>query len=145
MFREISNGVSDFISHGELRRIVIELCLNHLGSSGSSLLLAVGLMFLRNVGFLIGLVRAVDGDLDSNLTTLNLLSVHLLNSLVLLFLGAKGDETEATALTALVAGLELLDHETRNGAQGDLGRDRVEASEDVLELCGGLAIERPFI
>ena len=64
-----------------------------------------------------------------------------LDSFLSLFVSIEVDETEATALTALVAGLELLDHETRNGAQGDLGRDRVEASKDLLELYGGLAIE----
>lgn len=91
---------------------------------------------LSRVEGVILLAGAVDGDLDSDLTTLNLLGVHLLDGLLLLLLGAEGDETEATALTALVASLELLDHETRNGTQGDLGRDGLVGVEELFELWG---------
>ena len=88
----------------------------------------------RCIDFLIGLVWAVNGDLDSDLTTLNLLSVHLVDSLLLLLLRGEGDETEATSLTGLVAGLELLDHETRDWAKGDLGRRWLVSSKEFLEL-----------
>lgn len=100
------------------------------GGGGGGLLLGL----LSRVEGVILLAGAVDGNLDSDLTTLNLLGVHLLDGLLLLLLGAEGDETEATALTALVASLELLDHETRNGTQGDLGGDGLVGVEELLEL-----------
>jgi hypothetical protein len=87
-----------------------------------------------SVGILVGLVWAVDGDLDSDLTTLNLLAVHLSNSLQLLLLRGKSYETEPTTLAGLVAGLELLDHETRNWTKCDLGGGWLVSSEKLLEL-----------
>lgn len=76
----------------------------------------------------------VDGDLDSDLTALNLLAVHLVASLLLELLRAEGDEAEATALARLAASLELLDHETGNGAESDLGVDWGVVLEDLQEL-----------
>jgi len=91
------------------------------------------------VGFLVGLVWAVDGDLDSDLTTLDLLAVHLRDSLLLLLLGCESDEAEATTLAGLVASLELLDHEAGNWAKGDLGGSWLVGSEEFLELSHVLA------
>jgi hypothetical protein len=89
---------------------------------------------MRSVGLLIGLVRAVDGDLDSDLTTLDLLSVHLLNSLLLKLLRGESNETEATSLASLATSLEFLDHEAGNGAEGDLGRGGLVVLEELKEL-----------
>lgn len=99
-----------------------------LGSVG----LGRGLAFLCDI--VVGLVGAVDGDLDGNLTAVNLLAVHLGHSLLLKLLGSKGDKAETTSLAGLVAGLELLDHETGDGAEGDLGGNRFVCGKDLLEL-----------
>ena len=64
---------------------------------------------------------AVDGDLDCNLTTINVFTIHLGDSLLLEFLRTEGNEAEATTFTWLVAGLELLDHETWDGTESDFG------------------------
>lgn len=112
----------------------------HLGGGrGGSVLLRrcssrLGLL-TRDVDVIL-LARAVDRDLDRNLTALDLLSVHFVDGLLLELLRGKGDEAEPTALAALVAGLQLLDHKARNGAQGDLGGGRLVVGEDLLELLG---------
>jgi hypothetical protein len=80
------------------------------------------------------LAGGVDSDLDGDLTALNLLAVHLVASLLLELLGAESDETEATALAGLVAGLELLDHEAGDGAEGDLGGGGGVVLEDLKKL-----------
>ena len=110
---------------------VIHDCLsgNSLGTVGS-----LGTLSGRGIGIFIGLVWAVNSDLDSDLATLNFLSIHLIDSLLLLFLRGKSDETEATALAGLVAGLELLDHEARNRTKGDLGRGWLICGKEFLEL-----------
>lgn len=100
-----------------------------LGLDGSSLLVLVG--SLVHVVLLSG---AVNGDLDGNGTTINFLAVHFADSLGLELLSSQADEAEATGLAALVASLKLLDHETRDGAQGDLGRDGVVINKDLLQL-----------
>ena len=77
---------------------------------------------------------AVNGNLDCDLTTLDLLAVHLVHCLLLLLLGSQGDEAEATSLTCFAASLELLDHEARDGTEGNLGRGRLVGSEEFFEL-----------
>lgn len=114
-------------------RIHLGDCLGNLSSNGGCLL-AVGLGLVGDVGFLIGLVGAVDGNLDSDLTTLNLLAVHLVDSLLLQLLRSKSDEAEATTLAGLTSSLELLDHESRNRSESDLSRRRLVGLEKVLEL-----------
>jgi hypothetical protein len=79
----------------------------------------------------------VNGDLDSDLTTLNLLAVHLRASLLLELLGAEGDETETTALAGLTTSLELLDHEAGDGTKSDLGLGGRVVLEDLEELYKG--------
>jgi hypothetical protein len=79
----------------------------------------------------------VNGDLDSDLTTLNLLSVHLRASLLLELLGTEGNETETTALAGLTTSLELLDHEAGDGAESDLGLGGGVVLEDLEELGVG--------
>lgn len=107
-------------------------------SSSSSLSGAIGTLDSGfsswGIGIIVGLVWAVNCDLNSNFTALNLLSIHLLNGLLLLLLLRKSDETEATALAGFVAGLELLDHETGNWAKGDLSGGWLICSEKFLEL-----------
>lgn len=76
------------------------------------------------------LAGAVDGNLDSDLTALNLLAVHLAASLLLEFFGSESNEAEATTLARLVAGLKLLDHEARDGAEGNLRAARRVVLED---------------
>lgn len=95
----------------------------------SSLLVLVG-----SIVHVVLLSGAVNGDLDGDGATINFLAVHLADSLGLELLSSQADETEATGLAALVTGLELLDHETRDGAQSDLGRDGVVISKDLLQL-----------
>lgn len=115
---------------------------HHLGCgrSGLSSLGAVSGSGLGGLDLLIGLVRAVDGDLDSNLAAVNVLSVHLSNSLLLQLLRSQRDEAEATALAGLATSLELLDHKAWNRAKSDLGRQRLVGSEKLLKLSKGSAI-----
>jgi hypothetical protein len=80
------------------------------------------------------LAWAVNGDLDCNLSALDLLAIHLRASLLLKLLRRKGNETESTTFARFVAGLEFLDHETRNRAKRDLCPCRVEVFEDFQEL-----------
>ena len=124
--------------HDPFGHIVVVLFAQHLSSRGSSclgsLLGAVLSLLSRSVGLLIGLVGAINGDLDGDFTSLNLLAVHLSNGLLLQLLRGQGDESEATSLAGLTAGLELLDHEAGNGTQGDLGGRRLIGVEELLEL-----------
>ncbi len=98
---------------------------------------AVGVLILGGLDIIIGLVRAVDGNLDSDLTALDLLAVHLSHGLLLQLLRGQGDEAESAALAGLAASLELLDHEAGDGAQGDLGRQGLVGVEQLLELNEG--------
>jgi hypothetical protein len=107
-------------------------CLN--GDSLSGTVGSLSTLSRRGVGIFIGLVGAVNSDLDSDLTALDLLSIHLSDGLLLLFLRGKGNETEATALAGFVASLELLNHETRDRAKCDLGRGWLISSKEFLEL-----------
>ena len=77
---------------------------------------------------------AIDGDLDGNLATFNLLTIHLTDSLLLQFLGAERDESKSTTLTGFATSLELLDHIALNWAKGDLGGSRAVSREKFLEL-----------
>ena len=105
------------------------------GGSDSLTVNAVLLELLTTLSvFITFLAGAVDSDLDSNCTALNFLLVHLSDGLLLLFLGAESDETEATAFAGFVAGLKLLDHEAGDGAKGDLGGGGLVGSEELLEL-----------
>jgi hypothetical protein len=83
---------------------------------------------------LISLIRAVNSNLDSDLTALNLLSVHLSNSLLLKFLRSQSDETEATTLAGLATSLKLLDHESGNRSESNLGRRGLIGLEELNEL-----------
>ncbi len=113
-------------------------CLSGRGLGLGSLLGSVGLDLL-GVGLLVRLVRAVDGDLDGDLASLNLLAVHLRDGLLLQFLRSQGNETKTTALASLTTSLELLDHESGDGSEGDLGGGRLVGGEELLELWMGLA------
>jgi hypothetical protein len=101
------------------------------GGSGGGLTLSGGLHVV------VLLSGRVNGDLDGDLTTLNLLSVHLRASLLLELLGAEGDETETTALAGLTTSLELLDHEAGDGTKSDLGLGGRVVLEDLEELYKG--------
>jgi hypothetical protein len=103
-----------------------------LGSLGGGSI-GVGALALT-VDVVILLARRVDRDLNGDLTTLDLLAVHLLTSLLLELLGAECDETETTALAGLTASLQLLDHEAGNRAKGDLGLGGRVVLEDLKEL-----------
>lgn len=101
--------------------------LGGLGSGAlGGLTLAIDVVILLSGG--------VDRDLNGDLTALNLLSVHLGASLLLKLLGTEGDETETTALARLTASLQLLDHETGNGAESDLSLGRGVVLEDLEKL-----------
>ena len=114
------------------------ISLSGLGGSSSVLLSgSVGLLVLISGGVdVVLLAGAVDGDLDSNGATVNVLAVHLADGLGLEFLRGEVDETETAGLAALVTGLELLDHEAGNGTKSDLGGDGGVVGEDLLELYG---------
>jgi len=105
-------------------------CLVGGGSLGDRSLTLSGSTF-RGVVLLAG---GVDRDLNGDLTALDLLAVHLGASLLLELFGTKGDETEATALAGLTASLELLDHETGDWAEGDLGLGGGVVLEDLEKL-----------
>lgn len=106
------------------------------GGGGSVLGAALALGGSILVGLLVGLVGAVNGDLDSDFATLDLLAVHLGDGLLLKLLGGEGDKAEASTLAGLTTGLELLDHEAGNRAQGDLGGRGLVVVEELLELQG---------
>ena len=91
------------------------------------------------VGSVVLLTGGVDRDLNCDLTTLDFLAVHLGASLLLELLRAEGNETETTALAGLTAGLELLDHEAGDGAEGDLGLGGGVVLEDLKKLIHQLA------
>lgn len=117
--------------------VVIVLLTVHLSDwgflDGSSLGRGLSVFDILLSIFLAG---AINSDLDSNLTSFNLLAVHLGDSLLLELLRGESDEAEATALASLTTSLKLLDHEAGNGAKSDLGRDRVVDGEQLLELQG---------
>lgn len=112
-------------------------CLSGGRGSGS-----LGRVSSRSVSWFISLALwdfvflsgAVDSDLDSDLTTIDILTVHLLDGLHLEGLRSKGDETEATALAGFTTGLELLDHEVGDGAEGDLRGNWLVGSKELLQL-----------
>lgn len=104
------------------------------GSSDWRSLLSGVLTLSRSVDLLVGLVGAVDSDLDSDLTSLDLLAVHLSNGLLLLLLRRQGNKAETTTLPGLITCLELLDHEAGDGAQGNLGGRGLVLIEEILEL-----------
>lgn len=104
-----------------------------LGRLGGGSLSGGGLA-LGAIDVVILLAGGVDRDLNGDLTALDLLAVHLGASLLLELLRSEGDEAEATALAGLTTSLELLDHETRNGAEGDLGLGRGVVLEDLKKL-----------
>lgn len=111
----------------------------NLGGGGGRLM-AVSFTLVRYVGLLVGLVRAVDGNFNSDLTTLNLLAVHLRNSFLLQLFGGESDEAEATTLAWLATCLEFLDHKSGNGSKGNLGRRRLVSFEEILELLMELRV-----
>lgn len=117
-----------------LNRTKFYTCLSSSGSLSGAVGTLGGSLGSWSIGIIVGLVWAVDGDLDGDLTTLDLLSVHLSNGLLLHLLRGKSNETESTSLAGFVAGLELLDHEAGDGAKGDLGGGWLISSEEFLEL-----------
>lgn len=117
---------------GDSRSIVLLSWSRSRGRSRSSSLLRLGL----SVNIIVFLTGAVDGNLHSDDAAINVLAVHLANSLGLELLRGKVDEAKATGLAALVASLQLLDHEAGDGTQGNLGRDGLVGGEDLLELKG---------
>jgi hypothetical protein len=103
-----------------------------LGGIGGGCVGGGGLALALHVVVL--LAGRVNRDLNGDLTALDLLSVHLVASLLLEFLRAEGNETETTALARLTASLELLDHEAGNRAEGNLGLGGGVVLEDLEEL-----------
>lgn len=98
--------------------------------------LGVSLRITLNWGvrILVLLARAVNGDLDSDLTALDLLAVHLLACLLLQLFTSERNEAKAAALAWLVAGLELAHHELGDGTESDLGGGRLVLVEDLEQL-----------
>jgi len=86
------------------------------------------------VRVLVLLAGAVDCDLNGNLTSFDLLAVHVRTGLLLQFLGCESNETEAAALAGLVAGLKLADHELWDRAQSDLGRRWLVVGKELKKL-----------
>jgi hypothetical protein len=82
------------------------------------------------------LARAVDGDFNGDFTSFDLLSVHLLDGLLLEIFGAESNKSKSTALARFVTGLELLNHEARNGTKSDLGGLGLVVLEQFLKLQG---------
>jgi hypothetical protein len=107
-----------------------------VGSWGDVLVAGRGGSLGRRLGLVALLAGAVDGDLDCDLAAVDGLAVHLGASLELQLLGAESDEAEAAPLALLAAGLELLDHEARNGSERNLGGRRLVVLEDLNQLRG---------
>jgi hypothetical protein len=103
-----------------------------LGLAGLGLRLRLALN--RRLGLLVLLARAVNRDLNGDLTSLDLLAVHLVASLLLQLLTRESDEAEPTTLAGLVARLQLADHVLRDGTEGDLGGGGRVLGEDLDEL-----------
>lgn len=76
----------------------------------------------------------LDGNLDSDFPAVDLLSVHLLNSLLLHFLGGQGNKAEATSLAGLATSLKLANHVAGDRAEGNFGRFGLVGSKEFLEL-----------
>lgn len=76
----------------------------------------------------------INSNLDSDLTTVNFLAVHLAHSLLLQFLRSKRNKTKATTFTRLTTSLELLDHVAGDRSKSDLGGSRAVGREELLEL-----------
>lgn len=110
--------------------------LDDLGRGNLSFRGTVGGISRSILGMLdrVFLAWAVDGDLDCDLSSFNLLAVHFGNSLLLQLLRFQSDETEASTLSGLVSGLKFLDHESGDWSKGDLGRERLVLGEKFLEL-----------
>jgi hypothetical protein len=112
----------------------------YLSSGGSgrlgSLLSGVGVggITLSSLDVIVLLSRRVDRDLNGNLTAFNLFAIHLVTRLLLELLRTERDETKTAALAGLTTSLQLLDHETGDGAEGDLGLGRRVVLEDLKEL-----------
>lgn len=101
------------------------------GISGGSI---SGSLALNTVDVVILLSGGVDRDLNSDLTALDLLAVHLVACLLLELLGTQSDETKTAALARLTTSLELLDHEAGNRAKRDLSLGGGVVLEDLKEL-----------
>jgi hypothetical protein len=107
--------------------------------SGAGLGVSLGSTLNGSAGVLVLLARAVNSDLDGDLTALDLLAVHIGTGLLLHLLSGKSNKTEAAALAGLVTSLELADHKLGDGTKSDLGGSRLVLSEDLKELGGKLA------
>lgn len=107
-----------------------------VGGAFSSRRLAVRLRrVLKEAAWVIILLAGtVNRDLNSDLAALDLFTVHLRACLLLHLFTRESDEAETTALTWLVAGLELADHELRDRAEGDFGGGWRVVGEDLEEL-----------
>ena len=104
---------------------------------GSDNLLGVRLGTVCAVLSILGtifLAWAINGDLDCDLSTLDLLAVHLGNSFLLQLLRFERNEAEASSLSWLVPGLELLDHESWDWSESNLCGDWLVVIEEFLEL-----------
>lgn len=77
---------------------------------------------------------AINRDLNGDLSSLNLLAIHVAACLLLQLFTSERDETEAATLAWLVAGLELADHKLGDGAEGNLGRGGRVVGEDLKQL-----------
>lgn len=77
------------------------------------------------------LARRVDSHLNSDFTALDFLAIHFGASFLLKLLGAQGDETEAAALARLTTSLKLLNHETGDGTERNLGSSRRVVLENL--------------
>src|SRR5271168_3921176 len=107
-----------------------DLCSSNLLRSTVCAILSV-----RKSGFdVVFLARAVDGHLDCDLATLDLLAVHLVDCFLLQFLRTKSDEAEATALARFVASLQFLNHEARDWTESNFRRGWLVGLEEFLEL-----------
>lgn len=62
------------------------------------------------------------------------MSIEALNGLLLRLLVLESNESEASSLAGLVAGLKLADHESGDGTESDLGRGWLELGEQLEEL-----------
>lgn len=103
-------------------------------SSGWEAVFLAHLRICLSLEGLFFLAGAVDGYLDCELAALDLLAVHLGDSLLLQVLARERHEGETATLAGLVTGLELLDHEARDRAEGELGGSWLIGTEQLQKL-----------
>lgn len=106
--------------------------LDWVGGRRAVLLASFGISL--SVECVLLLTGAVNGNLDGEFASINLLSIHFRNGLLLKLLGRHSNKSKATSLAGLVASLELFDHEAWDGTESEFSGGRRVVLEDLEKL-----------